>query len=269
MNLVSPSGYCMPFEDRDPINVTHYYGRQTDGTFLPTVALESRDEQLLAVAEGQVTGLGGRPGDVSLTMQHGGFSVTYMGCGEVYAAFGSRLSPGDVVAKSGDRFEIGVKFDGEDCNPMDFLGMVYANMRMLDQQHRVTQPEFEQFKAQAPTRWDGSMPEIEKLMARHYMDYMKALVDGSYRTPGRTEAKIRNIFADARDRGMLMRKMPTIANPLGIDQTIMGRAVKILELLITDFLVYCELMLDIPAPPTDADPVKKKQSRKDGSKTTA
>jgi murein DD-endopeptidase MepM/ murein hydrolase activator NlpD len=57
--------------------------------------------------------------------------VTY---GHLYNAvvpFGTRVSAGNVVAVSGTLLHVGVRYRGEELDPMPFLTMVYGNMKMF------------------------------------------------------------------------------------------------------------------------------------------
>ena len=49
----------------------------------------------------------------------------------VFAQFGQRVKAGQTVALSGDKLHIGIRFKGEELNPLEFLTMLYGNIQAL------------------------------------------------------------------------------------------------------------------------------------------
>lgn len=252
MILHSKSGYCMPFEEQEGRNVevTLGYGDvrhpQTDKRFFHNgLDFSVRNYMLYALADGTVSGVGSDDTHgIFQTIRYGKYEVTYKHLANVFVNFGETVKAGNVVSLSGDMLHMEVKFDGEQMNPIDFITMLYGNVKAMEQRGNAN-PEFETFEMTAPTLYDKDQKEIEQLMLRWLPSYMEALYKGTYITPERTEQSLRNIFSLAGTKNYFFERMPSITNPLGIGQRSMPLACKVQNLLIGDFLNYLALRQNI------------------------
>lgn len=69
MNLLSDSGYCMPFNDRkEEVVLTRTYGKQEDGGFNRGIDLATNRYVLRAVADG-ISPSSARTGNTAFTRQ--------------------------------------------------------------------------------------------------------------------------------------------------------------------------------------------------------
>ncbi len=288
MLLMSKSGYCMPFEEQEgrDVKVTLHYGNQrhpqTGKKFFHNgIDFSANHYMLYAVADGIICGVGSE-GERGMfqTIRYGKYEVTYRHLANVFANFGEQVKAGNVVSLSGDMMHMEVKFDGEQMNPIDFITMLYGNVRASEwransfglsraqpnmgaanvkamEQRGDDMPQFETFEMTIPTNYDKDQKEIEKLMLRWLPSYMEALYKGTYVVPERTEQSLRNIFSLAGSKHYFFENIPTVSNPLGIGQRSMPLACKVQNLLIGDFLNYLALRQNIFLSPLTPD-VKKK-----------
>ena len=245
MNLVSASGYCMPFEERNgEVEMLLGYGEQThpktgDKFFHHGVDFGTHRYILAAVADGVVTGIGSDPthGLFQVT-RYGKYEVTYAHLARAMAPFGAKVKAGSVLAISGDLLHLEVRYDGEEINPIDFLAMLYGNLKMMEQQGHIGMPDFETLDMDIPTEYDDCREEIEQLMLRFYPDYLSEIGNGQYQVADRTAQSLRNIFSLSAIRNYFYEVIPSLANPLGIGTRSMPIAAKVQNLLISDFLGY-------------------------------
>ena len=141
MILHSDSGYCMPFEEPrgKDVELSLGYGEQVHPTtgekfFHHGIDFKARYYILSAVASGIVSGVGNDPvHGICQTVRYGGYEVTYGLLSNVFAQFGQRVKAGQTVALSGERLHIEVKFKGEELNPIEFLTMLYGNIKALQE----------------------------------------------------------------------------------------------------------------------------------------
>lgn len=252
MLLMSKSGYCMPFEEQEgrDVKVTLHYGNQrhpqTGKKFFHNgIDFSANHYMLYAVADGTICGVGSE-GERGMfqTIRYGKYKVTYRHLANVFANFGEQVKAGNVVSLSGDMMHMEVKFDGEQMNPIDFITMLYGNVKAMEQRGD-NMPQFETFEMTMPTNYDKDQKEIEKLMLRWLPSYMEALYKGTYVVPERTEQSLRNIFSLAGSKHYFFENIPTVSNPLGIGQRSMPLACKVQNLLIGDFLNYLALRQNI------------------------
>ena len=248
MNLASASGYCMPFEERDGnVKLTLGYGEQThprtgENFFHHGTDFAVNRYLLMAVADGVVTGIGSNPvHGLFLTTRYGKYEVTYAHLSRAMVPFGARVRAGSLLAISGSLLHLGVKYDGEEINPIDFLSMLYGNLKMTLQQGHAGMPDFETLEMDIPTDYDDDRDEIGELMLRFYPDYLSEIGSGLYPVPERTAQSLRNIFSLSAIRNYFYETIPSLANPLGISARAMPIAAKVQNLLIGDFLNYLAL----------------------------
>lgn len=245
MNLYSASGYRMPFEERNgAVKMSLGYGEQIhpqskETFFHHGVDFETNRYILVAVADGTVTGIGSDPvHGLYQVIRYGKYEVTYAHLNRVLAPFGVRVKAGSIAGISGSLLHIGVRYDGEEINPIDFLSMLYGNLKMTEQQGHIGMPDFETLEMDVPTDYDDEQEEIEELMLRFYPEYLSEIGNGLYRVPEHTEQSLRNIFSLSAVRNYFYEVIPSLANPLGIGARSIPIAAKVQNLLVGDFLNY-------------------------------
>ena len=242
MILQSESGYCMPFEERQgkDVKLSLGYGEQTDPAtgktyFHHGIDFDVRCYTLAAVASGIVSGIGNDPTlGICQTIRYGDLS-------NVFAQFGQRVKAGQTVALSGDKLHIGIRFKGEELNPLEFLTMLYGNIQALchaDGDEATTSPGM---AMALTTDYEQDRQEIEELMLRFLPHYMEDLQRGAYRLPPHTEQSLRHVFTMGAVTEYFYENMPSISNPLGLGHKAMPLACKVQNLLIADFLHYLAL----------------------------
>ena len=253
MILHSASGYCMPFEETQgqAVEMSLGYGEQTNPTtgerfFHHGVDFNIRCYALSAVATGVVSAIANTPEQgICQTIRYGMYEVSYAHLSNVFARFGQRVKAGQTVALSGDKLHIEVKFKGEELNPLEFLTMLYGNVKAMQQKSRNGIPDFPPFEMTMPTDYESDREEIERLMIRFLPAYMKDLQCGAYMLPDRTEQSLRHIFTMGAVKEYFYESMPNMSNPLGLGQKAMPLAGKVQNLLIADFLNYLALRHDV------------------------
>ena len=248
MMLQSKSGYCMPFEERGKdVELAIGYGNQKhpvtgEPFFHHGLDFEANHYLLSALASGTVAGIGNDAmHGIYQVIRYGKYEVTYAHLANVFVNFGQIVKAGHIVALSGDRLHFEVKFDGKEINPIDFLTMLYGNVKAMEQTGKNGFPEFETYDMSIATQYDKDQKEIEELMLRFIPSYMEDLYRGMYVTPQHTEQSLRNIFSLSAAKLYFYEAMPSISNPLGIGQRTMPLACKVQNLLIADFLNYLAL----------------------------
>ena len=264
MILHSDSGYCMPFEEPQgkDVEMSLGYGEQphpeTGGKFFHHgIDFNVRCHILSAVASGIVSGVGNDPvHGICQTIRYGEYEVIYGHLSNVYAQFGQRVKAGQTVALSGERLHVEVRFKGEELNPLEFLTMLYGNIRAL--QEAVGDGASGLYGAEPgpATDYEKDRREIEELMLRFLPHYMEDLQHGAYRLPEHTEQSLRHIFTMGAVKEYFYEQMPSIANPLGLGRKAMPLACKVQNLLIADFLNYLALRHEVYLSTTGGD-VKK------------
>ena len=264
MILQSESGYCMPFEETQgkDVEMSLGYGEQThpatgERFFHHGVDFNVRCYALSAVASGVVSAIVNSPTHgICQTVRYGQYEVTYAHLANVFASFGQPVKAGQTVALSGDRLHMEVRFKGEELNPLEFLTMLYGNVKAVQQNGLGGIPDFPPFEMTMPTDYDSDREEIERLMMRFLPMYMKDLQRGAYTLPERTEQSLRHLFTIGAAKEYFYENMPSISNPLGLGQKAMPLACKVQNLLIADFLNYLALRHDVYLSTMD-DAVKK------------
>ena len=139
--LHSASGYCMPFEEPSKeVELSLGYGEQKhpvtgESFFHHGIDFNVSHYLLSAVADGTVSAVGSevRHG-ICQTVRYGKYEVTYAHLSNVIANFGQPVKAGQPIAVSGDMLHMEVRFDGEELNPIEFLTMLYANVKAMQQE---------------------------------------------------------------------------------------------------------------------------------------
>lgn len=253
MILHSESGYSMPFEEPQgkDVELSLGYGDQTDPAtgekfFHHGIDFNIRCYMLSAIASGIVSGVGNDPAHgICQTIRYGEYEVTYGHLSNVFAQFGQRVKAGQTVALSGDRLHLEVRFKGEELNPIEFLTMLYGNIRAMCQAAGRDTGGFSDLEMTLQTDYEKDKREIEELMLRFLPHYMEDLQRGAYTLPGHTEQSLRNIFTIGAMKEYFYERMPSMANPLGLGHKAMPLACKVQNLLIGDFLNYLALRHDV------------------------
>lgn len=249
MMLHSDSGYCMPFEERNgDVQMSLGYGKQkhpqTGETFFNHgVDFNVNNYLLSAVATGKVTGLGNDAvhGIYQVT-RYGDYEVIYSHLSNVFANYGKEVKAGQVIAVSGRSLHIEVKYKGEELNPLEFLTMIYSNLKVMEQHGRPgAAPQFVTLDMDVRTAYDKDQKEIEDLMMRFFPDYMTDMSKGIYVLPEHTELALRNIFTMSAMKHYFFETIPSMANPLGMGAKSIPIAERVQNLLIADFLNYLAL----------------------------
>lgn len=262
--LRSASGYCMPFEEPSKeVELSLGYGKQkhpvTGETFFHHGIDFSVNHYLLAaVATGTVSTIGSdETHGIYQTVRYGKYEVTYAHLSNVIANFGQAVKAGQTVAISGKMLHMEVRFDGEEIDPIEFLTMLYANIKAMEQK----QEELITLDMTIPSPYDADRKEIETLMMRFLPLYFNDLQQGSYRLPEHTEQSLRNVFTQAASRNYFFEALPSMANPLGIGNRCMPLAAKVQNLLIEDFLHYLALRQGVLLSTIGEDVKKKSKSK--------
>ena len=270
MMLRSKSGYCMPFEEQPgkEVAMTLGYGEQkhpaTGETFFHHgVDFSVNHYPLSAVASGMVSAVGsdGKHG-VFQTIRYGKYEVTYRHLANVYANFGEPVEAGQTVSLSSDLLHIETRFDGEEINPIEFLTMLYGNIKAVKHCGKMGAMDMEDFNADISTKYDADKEKIETLMMRYLPLYFSDLRQGQYVLPVHTEQSLRNIFSLGAMKRYFFEVIPSMSNPLGISQRSIPLASKVQNLLIGDFLEYLALKHSIYLS-TIGEIVKKKKNMTD------
>ena len=249
MILQSDSGYCMPFEEKDKdVEMTLGYGKQRhpmtgEPFFHHGVDFRAQHYLLSALATGRVTGLGNDAiHGIYQVIRYDQYEVTYAHLSNVFANYGQAVKAGQVVAVSADLLHMEVKYKGEELNPLEFLTMIYSNIKSLEHNGQVGGiPHFVTLDLDVHTRYDKDQKEIEDLMLRWFPDYMQDMASGVYALPEHTELALRNIFTMSAMKNYFYETLPSMANPLGMGQRSIPLAEKVQNLLIADFLNYLAL----------------------------
>ena len=249
MMLQSDSGYCMPFEEKGKdVEMSLGYGKQKhpktgEMFFHHGVDFPVKHYLLSAVATGKVSGLGNDAvHGIYQVIRYGKYEVTYSHLSNVFANYAAEIKAGQVVAVSADMLHIEVKYNGEELNPLEFLTMIYGNLKALEQNGTPgAVPQFVTIDMDVHTMYDKDQKEIEDLMMRWFPDYMQDLSAGIYALPEHTELALRNMFTMSAMKNYFFETLPSMANPLGMGTRSIPLAEKVQNLLIADFLNYMAL----------------------------
>ncbi len=248
MNLLSISGYCMPFEEKDrDVQLTLRYGKQKhpktgESFFHHGIDFKTNNYFLAAVADGVVSGIGidRKQYGLYVVIKYSKYEVTYSHMSNVFMQFGQQVKAGLAVGVSSDLLHMEVKYDGEEIDPVEFITMLYGNAKTWSEKGKA-QPEFVAIDMDVHTDYDKDKDEIEKLMMRFFANYMNDLHEGLYSCPQRTEQSLRHLFSAAAMKDYFYESMPSMVNPLGIGRRSVPLVSKVQNLLIGDFLNYMAL----------------------------
>ena len=248
MMLHSDSGYCMPFEERDKdVEMTLGYGKQKhpktgEVFFHHGVDFNAPHYMLSAIATGKVTGMGNDSvHGIYQIIRYGDYEVNYGHLSNVFVNYGQTVKAGQVVAVTANLLHMEVKYKGQELNPLEFLTMLYGNLKAVEKQGKVGMPEFVTIDMDVHTIYDKDQREIEDLMMRFLPTYLSDMQEGLYMVPEHTEQALRNIFTMSAMKNYFYETLPSMANPLGMGARSLPLAEKVQNLLIGDFLNYMAL----------------------------
>lgn len=174
--------------------------------------------------------------------RYGDYEVTYAHLSNVFANYGKEVKAGQVIAVSADSLHVEVKYKGEELNALEFLTMIYSNLKVMEQNGKPgAAPQFVTLDMDVHTMYDKDQKEIEDLMMRFFPDYISDMSQGIYALPEHTELALRNIFTMSAMKNYFYETLPSMANPLGMGARSIPIAERVQNLLIGDFLNYLAL----------------------------
>lgn len=180
----------MPFEEKNGrVEIIRPYGEDADGNFNHGVDFKTRNFLIAAVADGQVCGAMNSKDGAVMLLQHGDYLVTYSHLKTRFAQVDQKVKAGMVVGMASDSLHVEVKYQEQEINPMEFLTMIYGNIKMLLQTGKVAVPDFETIDMDVPTDFDENQEEIERLMLQWYPSYLADLAQGEYLLPGKRRCR--------------------------------------------------------------------------------
>lgn len=247
MLLESASGFMMPFalEDKEELNVILPFGEQIhpkNGEKFQHQGIDYavKDKPLYAIASGMVIGAGhDAVHENYIITRYGKYEVTYGHISEAYASYGTNVKAGDEIAKAGDFLHLGVRFNGKELDPANFIAMIWANIQQLAAMGITSQPTTENLgDKKITTRFDDSQDEIMTLMLRWLPVYMNELRTKTYTPPKKMERSLKNILSQAAAKNYFYETIPNLGNPLGLSGRSAPLVEKIQEILIEDFLSF-------------------------------
>lgn len=247
MLLESESGYMMPFAvyEEEELPTALGYGKQKHPAtgkefYHQGVDFAVKDKPLYAIGTGTIIGIGEESVHKNyIVAKYGKYEVTYGHISEAYVPYGTQIAAGQEIAKCGEFLHIGVRFDGEDIDPMEFLSMIYANIQQLAAMGIKRKPASARIgDKKIRTKFDETQEEITMMMLQWLSTYMSDIREGRYTTPTRVEMSLRNILSQAASKNYFFEKMPDVSNPLGLGGRSAPLAEKIQNILIEDFLAY-------------------------------
>lgn len=247
MFLESASGFMMPFplDDKEELNVILPFGEQihpkTGEKFIHQgIDYAIKNKPLYAIASGMVIGAGhdSRHENYIIT-RYGKYEVTYAHVSEAYVPYGTNVKAGQEIALAGDYLYMGVRFNGKDIDPTNFIAMIWANIQQLAAMGIKSQPTTEALgDKRIVTKFDDSQDEIITLMLRWLPVYMNELRTQEYTPPKKMEMSLKNILSQAANKNYFYETMPNLGNPLGLSSRSAPLVEKIQEILIEDFLSF-------------------------------
>lgn len=248
--LESRSGFSMPFEsdsDND-VQISLGYGEQRHPATGETFFHRGMDFvcphlPLYGLATGSVIGAGTDAiHENYIVTKYGRYEVKYGHVSEGYVSYGQPVSAGQAIALSGDFLHFEVSYGGQPMDPLDFLGMIYGNIQTLAAMGISGSPaRFVNLGTDVRTSYDKDKDELLSLMLRWVPSYFNDLRQGSYAPSERTEASLRNIFAQSAEKNYFFENVPNLSNPLGLGPRGSFLSGRVMDVLIGDFLSWLAL----------------------------
>lgn len=247
MLMESASGFMMPFalDEKEELNVILPFGEQTHpktGEKFQHQGIDYavKDKPLYAIASGMVIGAGhDAVHENYIITRYGKYEVTYGHISEAYTPYGTNVKAGQEIAHAGEFLHMGVRFNGKELDPDNFIAMIWANIQQLAAMGITHQPTAEALgNKKIVTKYDDCQDEIMALMLRWLPTYMNELRTKSYTPPKKMEASLKNILSKAADKNYFYETIPNLGNPLGLSGRSAPLVEKIQEILIEDFLGF-------------------------------
>ena len=247
MLLESASGFMMPFalDEKEELNVILPFGEQThpktgEKFQHQGVDYAVKDRPLYAIASGMVIGAGhDAVHENYIIARYGKYEVTYGHISEAYTPYGTNVKAGQEIAHAGEFLHMGVRFNGKELDPDNFIAMIWANIQQLAAMGITHQPTAEVLgDKKIVTKYDDCQDEIMALMLRWLPTYMNELRTKAYTPSKKMEASLKNILSKAADKNYFYETIPNLGNPLGLSGRSAPLVEKIQEILIEDFLGF-------------------------------
>lgn len=246
MMLHSDSGYCMPYEEKEKdVEMCLGYGKQKNPKtgelfFHHGIDLKVQHYLLSALATGKVSGIGNDAAyGLYLIIRYEEYYVTYSHLNHIYVNYGQTVKAGQIVAMSSYILHLEVRYKEEELNPLEFLTMLYGNIKSLEQNgSEADSPQFITIDMNVHNMYEKDQKEIEDLMIQFLPDYMNDINSGLYSVPEHTEMALRNVFTISAMKNYFYETLPSMANPLGMGARSIPIAEKVQNILIGDFLNY-------------------------------
>ncbi len=270
MMLRSDSGYCMPFkEESGDAQMSLGYGEQKhpvtgESFFHHGVDFNVEHYLLSALASGTVSGMGNDPvHGIYQRVSYGKYEVTYGHLSHVFANFGQLVRAGQTISISDKLLHLEVAFDGEELNPLEFLTMLYGNIKVMQQNGFMTEDSDDTSFPEVPfpTKYDKFQKQIEEWMIQYLANYFADLIAGRYQVSEHLEQSLRNLFSVGARKNYFYETIPSVSNPLGLGKKAMPMAMKAQNMFIGEFLRYLALRHNIYLH-TVGDGLKKKSMTK-------
>ena len=171
--------------------------------------------------------------------RYGKYEVTYGHISEAYTPYGTNVKAGQEIAHAGEFLHMGVRFNGKELDPDNFIAMIWANIQQLAAMGITHQPTAEVLgDKKIVTKYDDCQDEIMALMLRWLPTYMNELRTKAYTPSKKMEASLKNILSKAADKNYFYETLPNLGNPLGLSGRSAPLVEKIQEILIEDFLGF-------------------------------
>lgn len=259
MNLLSASGYAMPFElsENSPLEISLNYGSPVELSNGKKMKSKGTDFKvapatwLKALATGVVTGINQDPIQGTVvqvtyvnqeTAEPCRYDVTYGYVGQVFCRYGQRVNAGDNIAMSKDKLHIEVRYNGELINPVDFLVMVRDNIIMESQkQMDGNNPEVATMDLGVQTPYDETQNEIDMLCSKYFLRYFVDATLGRYRVPQPTTDALTSLINDGIRQHFIFERIPSSFNPAGLGESSVNWQSRMQTILFEDFQLYLAL----------------------------
>ena len=106
--------------------------------FLKSPFLELQQVQLKGYGEEGIH-------DKFIIVSYGNYEVEYGHLSECYVKYGDTVKASQHIASSGPFLHIGVRFQGQDMNPFEFLDMIFSNIKHLSTCKKTRTPFMDDF----------------------------------------------------------------------------------------------------------------------------
>ena len=259
MNLLSSSGYAMPFEltEDSPLEISLNYGSSVsspDGKKYNHKGVDFKVQSgswLKALATGTVTGISQdsiHGTIVQITYSNTDnvepcrYDVIYGHIGRVYCRYGQQVTAGDSIALSKNLLHVEVRFNGQLVNPIDFLVMVRDNLLMESQKQMAgNNPEVAMMDMDVKTPYDSYQSEVDMLYSKYFLRYFVDATIGRYRVPDATANSLNDLINEGIRQHFIFERMPSSFNPAGLGTSSVDWLGRMQTILFEDFQLYLAL----------------------------